>query len=104
MSEQIPVELRVLGYSFRLATTEEKQSELEHAVETLNQKYDEFRQKAPRMEPNKLIIMVALELMQDVLALNKTVQEYEHCEILLNSILENLESESSDPQLDLKQA
>ena len=66
MSEQIAVDLRVLGHSFRLATTADKQAELERAAELLNGKYDEFRRKAPRMEPSKLIIMVALELMQEV--------------------------------------
>lgn len=91
MSEQIPVELRVLGHSFRLATTPEKQPELERAVELLNEKYEEFRRKAPRMEPSKLIIMVALELMQEVLSLNKSVQEYEHCEILLSNVLAELD-------------
>ncbi|AXY56154.1 cell division protein ZapA [Acinetobacter chinensis] len=91
MSEQIPVELRVLGHSFRLATTEDKKPELERAAQLLNEKYDDFRQKAPRMEPSKLIIMVALEMMQDVLSMNKTIQEYEHCERLLNTILEDVE-------------
>ena len=91
MSEQIPVELRVLGHSFRLATTEDKKTELERAAQLLNEKYDDFRQKAPRMEPSKLIIMVALEMMQDVLSMNKTIQEYEHCERLLNTILEDVE-------------
>ena len=35
MSEQIPVELRVLGHSFRLATTEDKKPELERAAQLL---------------------------------------------------------------------
>jgi cell division protein ZapA len=104
MSEQIPVELRVLGHSFRLATTEAQQADLERAAQLLNEKYDEFRLKAPRMEPSKLIIMIALELMQDVLSLNKSVQEYEHCEILLDSLLQELEQYSQDKQLESKGA
>jgi cell division protein ZapA len=91
MSEAIPVDLKVLGHNFRLATTEEKQPELERAAQLLNDKYDEFRRKAPRMEPSKLIIMVALELMQEVLSMNKSLQEYEHCERLLQAILEEVE-------------
>ena len=39
MSETIPVDLRVLGHSFRLATTIEKQDELERAAALLNEKY-----------------------------------------------------------------
>lgn len=91
MSENIPVDLRVLGHSFRLATTVDKQEELERAAALLNDKYDEFRRKAPRMEPSKLIIMVALELMQEVLTMNKSLQEYAHCERILATILQDVE-------------
>jgi cell division protein ZapA len=92
MSETIPVDLRVLGHSFRLATTLDKQEELERAAAILNEKYDEYRRKAPRMEPSKLIIMVALELMQEVLSMNKSLQEYAHCERILATILEDVEN------------
>ena len=92
MSEQIPVELRVLGHSFRLAPTEDKKPEWERAAQLLNDKYDEFRRQAPRVEPSKLIIMVALELMQEVLAMNKSLQEYAHCERLLSTILEDVKT------------
>ena len=91
MSDTIPVDLRVLGHSFRLATTADKQEELERAAALLNDKYDEFRRKAPRMEPSKLIIMVALELMQEVLSMNKSLQEYAHCERILATILEDIQ-------------
>ena len=90
MSEQIAVELRVLGHTFRLATTETEKADLERAAELLNEKYDDFRRKAPRLEPSKLIIMVSLELMQEVLAMNKSLQEYAHCERLLTTILEDV--------------
>ena len=92
MSEQIAVELRVLGHNFRLATTEKEKADLERAAELLNEKYDDFRRKAPRVEPSKLIIMVALELMQEVLSMNKSLQEYAHCERLLTTILEDVEN------------
>ena len=90
MSEQIAIDLRVLGHSFRLASTPDKQEELERAAQLLNDKYDEFRRKAPRVEPSKIIIMVALELMQEVLSMNKTLQEYAHAERLLASIIEDV--------------
>ena len=86
MSVQIPIDLRVLGHSFRLATTEEKKEDLERAAQLLNERYDEFRRKAPNMEPSKLIIVVALELMQEVLSMNKSLQHSAHCARLLNSI------------------
>lgn len=90
MSEQIPVELKVLGHSFRLATTEDQRAELQRAADLLNERYNELRRKAPRMEPSKLTIMVSLELMQEVLNMNKSLQEYEHCERLLHSILDEV--------------
>jgi cell division protein ZapA (FtsZ GTPase activity inhibitor) len=90
MSEPITVELRVLGHSFRLVTTEKEKADLERAALLLNDKYDEFRRKAPRVEPSKIIIMVALELMQEVLSMNKTLQEYAHAERLLVNIIDDV--------------
>ncbi len=90
MSEQIAIDLKVLGHSFRLASTADQQDELQRAAQLLNEKYDEFRRKAPRMEPSKLIIMVALELMQEVLTMNKSLQQYAHCERLLQTILQEV--------------
>ena len=90
MSEPITVELRVLGHSFRLVTTEKEKADLERAALLLIDKYDEFRRKAPRVEPSKIIIMVALELMQEVLSMNKTLQEYAHAERLLANIIDDV--------------
>ncbi len=91
MSEQVTVELRLIEQSFRLATTAEKKEDLERAGEQLNEKFQEFRRKAPNLEHNKLVIMVALELMQEVLSMNRSLQEYSHCERLLNDMLEEIE-------------
>ena len=92
MSEQIALDLRVLGHSLRLASTPDQKDDLERAALLLNDKYDEFRRKAPRMEPSKLVIMVALELMQEVLTMNKSLQQYAHCERLLATIMEEVEA------------
>ncbi|MDM1758569.1 MULTISPECIES: cell division protein ZapA [Acinetobacter] len=91
MSEVVVVELRLIEQIFRLSTTAEKKAELERAGNLLNEKFQEFRRKAPNMEHNKLMIMVALELMQEVLSMNKSLQEYTHCERLLEEILKDVE-------------
>ncbi|MFT4021309.1 MAG: cell division protein ZapA [Acinetobacter sp.] len=91
MSEAVTVELRLIEQVFRLATTEDKRPDLEKAAQLLNEKFQEFRRNAPRVEHNKLVIMVALELMQEVLSLNKSLQEYAHCELILSNILEDIE-------------
>ena len=57
----------------------------------LNEKFNEMRRNAPRVEHNKLVIMVALQLMQDVLSMNRSLQEYAHCERLLETILNDVE-------------
>jgi len=91
MSEQVMVELRLIEQTFRLATTLDKKDELERAAELLNEKFNEMRRSAPRVEHNKLVIMVALQLTQEVLSLNKSLQEYTHCERLLQTILDDVE-------------
>lgn len=91
MSELVVVELRLIEQVFRLNTTAEEKEELERAAELLNERFNEMRRNAPRVEHNKLVIMVALQLTQEVLGLNKTVQEYEHCERLLDAILQDVE-------------
>lgn len=91
MSEHVVVELRLNEQSFRLSTTVDKKEDLERAAALLNEKFLDFRRKAPNIEHNKLILMVALELMQEVLSMNKSLQEYSHCERLLSEILEDVE-------------
>ncbi|WP_312099880.1 cell division protein ZapA [Acinetobacter venetianus] len=91
MSEAIVVELRLIEQTFRLNTTEDKREELERAAELLNQKFHDMRRNAPRVEHNKLVIMVALQMAQEVISLNKSLQEYAHCEHLLQTILEDVE-------------
>ena len=66
MSEQVTVELRLIEQTFRLNTTEDKREELERAAELLNQKFHDMRRNAPRVEHNKLVIMVALQMGQEV--------------------------------------
>ncbi|MEF9957969.1 cell division protein ZapA [Acinetobacter piscicola] len=91
MTEHATVELRLIEQVFRLATTSDKKADLEKAGQLLNDKFQEFRRKAPNVEHNKLVIMVALELMQEVLTMNKSLQEYAQCERLLGDILEEVE-------------
>ena len=91
MSQQVTVELRLIEQVFRLSTTADERPDIERAGQLLNDKFQEFRRKAPNVEHNKLVIMVALELMQEVLTLNKSLQEYSHCDRLLNAMMEDIE-------------
>lgn len=91
MSEQVMVELRLIEQTFRLNTTLDQKDELERAAQLLNEKFNEMRRSAPRVEHNKLVIMVALQLMQDVLSMNKSLQQYAHAERLLETMLNEVE-------------
>ncbi|AOA58899.1 cell division protein ZapA [Acinetobacter larvae] len=91
MSDVVTVELRLIEQTFRLATSAEKKADLERAGQLLNEKFQEFRRKAPNVEHNKLVIMVGLELMQEVLSMNRSLQEYSHCERLLADIIDDVE-------------
>ena len=91
MSENITVELRIVEQTFRLATPSDKEEELRHACDLLNEKYHGFRRKAPNLEQHKLMTMVALDLMQEVLSLNKTLHSYTHAERVLTDIMDELE-------------
>lgn len=91
MSENITVELRIIEQTFRLATPIDKEEELRHACDLLNEKYHSFRRKAPNLEQHKLMTMVALDLMQEVLTLNKSLQQYTHAERVLSDIMDELD-------------
>ena len=92
MSEQqIVVELRLIEQNFRINTTEAERPELERAAEFFNQKFHELRRNAPRIEHNRLVIMVALQMAQEILTLKKSTQQYKRCEQLLQTILEDTE-------------
>ncbi|MBF7686740.1 cell division protein ZapA [Acinetobacter rathckeae] len=90
--ETVVVELRVIDQLFRLSTSKDKQSELESVVNMLNQKFQDARYASPRTEHNKLVISVALALMQEIVTLNKSLQHYEQCHHVLRNILEEVES------------
>ena len=62
MSEAVTVELRMIEQVFRLATTVEKKPDLEKAAELLNEKFQEFRRNAPRVEHNKLVIIGGIRI------------------------------------------
>ena len=96
MSENITVELRIVEQTFRLATPSDKEEELRHACDLLNEKYHGFRRKAPNLEQHKLMTMVALDLMQEVLSLNKGLQEQTHCQRLIKQMINDTEKTLSE--------
>lgn len=91
MSENTTVELWLLDSVYKLGCKVDQQTHLKHAGELLEQKFQAMRGSNPRMDNQKIAIMVALQLMQDVLDLNKTIQSYHQCELLLTDLVDDVE-------------
>ena len=100
MTDHVTVELKLADQTLKLSTTEDKKPELLRAASLLNEKFDEMRRNAPRAEYYKLTLMVALQLMQEVLSLNKSLQHYEQCERVLSTLLHEIEQKSKTMSMD----
>lgn len=90
MTQQVTVELRLVDQYLKLSTTEDKKAELERAAALLNEKFSEMRRSAPSAENYKLSLMVSLQLIQEIMSLNKSLQHLEQCERLVESLLLDL--------------
>ena len=86
------IELRLIEQTFRLSTTSDQKEALERAGDMLNERFQDMRRSFPRVEHNKLVIMVALQLTQELMSINKTLEDYEDCKKLLNVILSETEA------------
>ena len=85
------IDVRILDRQYKLACEPSEQEQLQKAVNLLEQKLQEFRRAMPRLESERLTVMVALSLAQEVLSLNKTLQSYTHAERVLTDIMDELE-------------
>ncbi|GAA5006415.1 hypothetical protein GCM10023206_11960 [Acinetobacter puyangensis] len=93
MSNIAAVELWLLDSTYKLGCPVDKQDELKGAGELLEQKFREMRAANPRMDNQKIAVMVALQLMQDVVELNKSLQSYSQCEHVLGDIIDDLDQQ-----------
>ncbi len=91
MSEMTTVDLWLLDGTYKLGCKSDKQDSLKNAGELLEQKFRDMRQANPRMDNQKVAVMVALQLMQEVVELNTTLQQYGQCEELLQEMLQDTE-------------
>lgn len=89
------VELWFLDQSYKLGCEPEKQQALIQAGELLEQKFQALRENNPRIINQKIAVMVALELMQDKLELQRKIAQYEQCHDLLDEIVLDVEQEIS---------
>lgn len=93
MSDITAVELWLLDSTYKLGCPVNRQNDLKSAGELLENKFREMRSSNPRMDNQKIAVMVALQLMQDVVDLNKTLQQYNQCENLLSDTIKALDEQ-----------
>lgn len=85
------VDVRILDRSYKLSCESSEEEQLLKAVSLLEQKIQETRRAMPRLESERLAVLVALSLAQEVLSLNKSLQEQTHCQRLIKQMINETE-------------
>jgi cell division protein ZapA len=86
MTQNTAVELWLLDNVYKLGCPADHVDHLKNAGQLLEQRFKEFRSANPRMDNQKVAVMIALQLMQEVLEANSSLQNYQHCEHQLSEI------------------
>lgn len=85
------IDVRILDRSYKLACEPSEEEQLQKAVGLLEQKLQEIRRNMPRLESERVAVLVALSLAQEVLTLNKGLQEQTHCQRLIKQMINEAE-------------
>ncbi|XID75426.1 cell division protein ZapA [Alkanindiges sp. WGS2144] len=85
------IEVRILERNYKLACEPSEREQLQKAVSLLEQKLQETRRAMPRLESERLAVLVALSLAQEVLNLNKGLQEQTQCQRLIKQMINDAE-------------
>ena len=85
------VDVRILDRSYKLACEPSEEEQLQKAVGLLEQKLQEIRRNMPRLESERVAVLVALSLAQEVLTLNKGLEEQTHCQRLIKQMINEAE-------------
>lgn len=91
------VDVRILDRSYKLACEPSEEEQLQKAVGLLEQKLQEIRRNMPRLESERVAVLVALSLAQEVLTLNKGLQEQTHCQRLIKQMINEAEKTLAQP-------
>lgn len=81
------LELRILDRTYKLACETSEEEQLQQAAQLLNQKLQETRQNVPRIENERLLGLVALNLAQEILNLNISLQEQTNSQRLIKQMI-----------------
>lgn len=85
------VDVRILDRSYKLACEPSEEEQLQKAVSLLEQKLQDMRRSMPRLESERVVVLTALSLAQEVLSLNKDLQEQTHCQRLIKQMINDAE-------------
>lgn len=80
MSDTTVIELWLLDGSYKLACLPESRQQLEAAGLQLEQRFRTMRSSNPRMDNQKIAVLVALQLMQDLITANTSLQQLSEAE------------------------
>ncbi len=92
------VELKIFDRNYTLACDTKQADSLKAAARYIDSKMREARSAMPRVESERLAVLVALDICQDLLSANKVLQEQVACQRLIKQMIEDAEScvEASD--------
>lgn len=86
------VELNILDRSYKLACEDNQADGLKAAARHVDSKMREFKSAMPRIETERLAVMVALQLCQELMAANITLQGQKACQRLINQMINDVET------------
>ncbi|MFZ3192021.1 MAG: cell division protein ZapA [Moraxellaceae bacterium] len=86
------VELKIFDRSYTLACDAKQTDALKAAARYIDNKMREARSAMPRVESERLAVLVALDICQDLLTANKALQEQVACQRLIKQMVDEVQS------------
>lgn len=87
-STDTPIELLILDRSYKLVCPSDEVEDLSASARHLDGKLREARKQMPRVEADRLAVLVALELCQDLMKANRSMQSQAACQRLIHSMIQ----------------
>lgn len=85
------IELQIFDRSYKLACEPKDAEALRAAAKYLDGKLRSARSAMPRLESDRLAVMVALEICQELLQVNKALQDQQACQRLVRQMIQDVQ-------------
>lgn len=86
------VDIQILGRTYGMECDEAEASGLKAAASHVDAKLQELRKAMPRLENDRLAVLVALNLCQELLTANKALQEVSASQRLVMQMIDEAEA------------